>query len=165
MSTTRDAIARRVAEKLGRDVDPKVPAYVDKLIALGPDADALDDAPPTRTDNATALALAQLVLSATTLAIGVIQRYQDEKRRAQDEQRRREEEQRRAGAEDRAGRLAEDAVALAHEAVAISREALARELRTGLRFPEVVEPEVREALVDEVAEQALAEAKHAERGR
>jgi hypothetical protein len=79
----RDAMARSVAAALAPEVGPKLPMYVEKRIAQGDDAD--DEAPVRTLDNAVAIALAGVVITAINVVANRIDRYQDDKRRAQEE--------------------------------------------------------------------------------
>jgi hypothetical protein len=137
-------MARRVAAKLEPEVGPKLGMYVEKLIALG-DA-AGDEAPAQRMDTASAAALASVLMSALTIALAVVHKRDDERRRKEEDQRRREDEERRREEQDRVLRLAESAIALASE--------LRAEIQARVRFPDAVQTRVRVALVEAVVEEA-----------
>ncbi len=150
-SELRDAIARRVAAELAPEVGPKLPMYVEKLIALG--EDAVDDVPARMIADASVIALAGVLLSAITIVAGRIDRYQDEKRRAQEEQRSREEAERRQGEQDRMLRVVE---------LVLTREALEREIVERVRFPEEIPARVRGLLLQKAVDEGLEEVKRRE---
>jgi hypothetical protein len=151
-SSVRDEIARRVAAKLAPEVGAKLPEYVERLIALGDDA--LDETPVYR-GPAEVIGAASVLMSAIAIVIGRVDRYLDERRRLQEEQRRQEDDQHLRDERDQAMRLAESAIKLTHDV-------LAQAVRQGVQFPEAMPAKVRIALVEEVAEEGVEEAKRLE---
>ena len=159
MSSSRDEIARRVAARLAPEVGPKLPVYVERLIALGDDA---DDEAPVQRDVASVAAVASVLMAAITIALGRVDRYRDEQRRLQEEQQRQAEDRRRQAEEQCQQDDRDRALALAESAIALTREVLAREIRAGVRFPDEVPTKVRIALVEQVAAEGIEEAKRRE---
>jgi hypothetical protein len=139
VSAPQEEIARAVARRLEGEVGPKLPMYVDKLIALGNDAG--EAAPQRSPEAAMVIALAAFAVNAAKTAWDVYWKLVERKEKRGD---------------------ADQARALSPGEVRLVREQLAREIRESARLPEVVPTKLRIAAVENLADATMEEAQRLE---